>query len=338
MVTLKDISKDTGVSVTQVSRALGGFEDVNVDTRKRIKAAALRLGYHPNSVARSLKSGRSGIVAMIVPLTPDLSAQEVMFELLMGISAEMSKQNLKFVLHVAQLDDDMVALHEQLFNGGGIDGFILLSPFQNDERILHLMANNIPHVVHGTAPGLDHPFVDVDNIAIGRVMADHVLAKKHTQIAFFNGPELRPFAQQRLHGLFSTLKAAGISPLDTYVSHGEMTVERGEIEALELLRGPNPPSAFIASNTKLAQGIYRAAQMCGLAIPGDISVLAHDDGLLHHDVERFDPPLSGTGAHFAQAWQEMSNLLKNTILNGPREVPGRILPAPFVARGSTAEK
>ena len=319
MVTLRDISRDVGLSVTQVSRALGGHADVNRDTRDRVQQAAKRLGYRPNAIARGLKTGRSGIVAMIVAGSRDPEANAHLFEIVMGLSAEISALGQQFVLHVGQPGQDTAKLHADLYRSGGIDGFVLIGPAPDDPRIATLTALGAPFIVHGRDPAQPHAFVDIDNYAVGRRMADHLLDLGHRRIAFLNGPETEFFAIQRRRGVEDAHADRGLTADPALMRSTTMIEPHGRALTLDLLASDAPPTAIIAGNTMLARGVWLAAEARGLRIPDDLSVLAHDDGLELFGADSFSPVLGGTVAHLRQAWITLSQDLQDVIAaqNGP---------------------
>jgi LacI family transcriptional regulator len=329
MVTLKDISRDVGLSITQVSRALGGHTDVNAATRERVQLAATRLGYRPNAIARSLKTGRSGIVAMIVAGSRDPDSNAHLFEIVMGLSAEISALGLQFVLHVGQPGADVVKLHTELYRSGGIDGFVIIGPSPADQRIKCLTDLGAPFIVHGRDPEQPHPFVDIDNFDVGRTMADHLLSLGHRRIAFLNGPLSEFFAIQRQRGVDAAFAAHGLSVDPALIRSITMIEPQGRSAARDLLQLDSPPTAIIAGNTMIARGVYHAAADAGVSIPGDLSVLAHDDGLELFPAAGFEPPLGGTSAHLSAAWISLSADLKQIIAASKTPMHNRILDLTF---------
>ncbi|WP_394154911.1 LacI family DNA-binding transcriptional regulator [Loktanella salsilacus] len=329
MVTLKDISRDVGLSITQVSRALGGHADVSADTRERVRLAAARLGYRPNAVARSLKTGRSGIVAMIVAGSRDPDFNAHLFEIVMGLSAEISALGLQFVLHVAQPGDDVVKLHTDLYRSGGIDGFVIIGPSPADPRIRCLTDLGAPFIVHGRDPEQAHPFVDIDNFEVGRRMAEHLLSLGHHRIAFLNGPLGEYFAIQRQRGVEAAFAAFDHQVDPALMRSIPMIEPQGRAAARDMLDRPDPPTAIIACNTMIARGVYRAAADTGVRIPHDLSVLAHDDGLELFPADGFLPPLGGTSAHLGAAWRSLSADLKQIITATEMPMHNRILDLTF---------
>ena len=311
MTTLKDISKATGVSVTQVSRALGGYGDVKKETKALVVEAARELGYRPNAMARGLKTGRWSSVVMVVPQDMEEYEESVLFEIVKGMSEEFAKRGERFFLHVSPRDVDPATAYEQLYRGGGIDGFVLLTPATNDPRIARLRSLSIPFVVHGRDPANPHLSVDIDNFEVARSMTAHLVAQGHRRIVFLNGPKGLSFSDERSDGFLTGL-GVDIDPT-AQTLYGDMTVKRGRDEARRLLSGPNAPTGFIAGNLMLAKGVYEAAASLALSIPGDVSVLAHDDGLTQHSAHEFVPQIGGSQSYLSDAWSDLAALLSEAL-------------------------
>ncbi|SEN40326.1 transcriptional regulator, LacI family [Loktanella fryxellensis] len=329
MVTLKDISREIGLSVTQVSRALGGHADVNPDTRDRVRATADRLGYRPNAIARGLKTGRSGIIAMVVAGTRTPESNAHLFEIVMGLSAEISARGQTFVLHVAEPGADTMRLHAELYRSGSIDGFVLIGPASDDPRIARLKKLGAPFIVHGRDPAQSHAFVDIDNMAVGQVMADHLLRLGHRRIGVLNGVESEFFAVQRRRGVLAAHAAHGVAADPALMLSMPMIAPNGRRATLALLDAPQPPTAIIAGNTPLALGVYQAAAARGIRVPHDLSVLAHDDGLDMCPPDSFTPALGGTIAPLTTAWVALADHLADIIAAKDGPSHSRILDLTF---------
>ena len=128
MTTLRDVSREAGVSLTQTSRALGAHADVSAATRRRVEAAARRLGYRANLAARALRSGRSGLVALVAPPPAGDESDDVLLELVTGLTSALAGRGMRLVLHVLQVGDDPAEVHARLWAGGGLDGFVVSGP------------------------------------------------------------------------------------------------------------------------------------------------------------------------------------------------------------------
>lgn len=336
MVTLKDVARSVGLSVTQVSRALNDHLDVNEETRRRVKEEAVRLGYEPNISARKLVSGRSGIVALVDTKYPGLTSDFLFFEIVAGLSSEFSRRGMQFVLHVAEEHDDIIAVYQKLVGNGSLDGFVLTKPVANDPRIDYLAKRKVPFVVHGRLPGREtYPHFDIDNRFVAVESVSRFLRAGHRRIGLINGVAHFTYAMARHDGYRDTLEGAGIAYDPALVRHGHMTEEFGYRSTLEML-DLDPPTAIFSSNVLIAAGVYRAAAERGLRIPQDLSVIAHDDDLPNADPASFEPPLSTTFSPLSASWPPLAEYLTGAIQGRPLADLQHVEQPVFVARASVA--
>ena len=315
MATIKDISKKLGISVTTVSRALNGYSDVNEDTRKRIQDAAKALNYRPNQIARKLVTGRSGIVAMVLPDDFGITTKAIWFEIISGLSAEFSKREMDFVLNVSA-KDNILGVYQRMIDRGTADGFILIAPVKNDPRVAMLEAAKVPFVIHGQADQrCEYAYFDIDNYGLTRRSVDHLVSLGHKRIAFVSGPKEHGFVTQRVQGFNDALQAHGLEGRPSWIRYADrMTENFGLVSAIQILsRGGSVPTAFICGNTLIARGIYQAAASLELSVPQDISVIAHDDALPENRAVNFDPPLTVTRSPLRNSSAPLADLLVRRI-------------------------
>lgn len=336
-VTLRDVARTVGLSVTQVSRALNDHFDVNEETRRRVKDVATGLGYEPNISARKLVSGRSGMVALVDTKYPGLTSDFLFFEIVAGLSSEFARRGMQFVLHVAEEDDDIIAVYQKLVGNGSLDGFVLTKPVVNDPRIEYLTRRKVPFVVHGRLPDNTHyPHFDIDNRFVATVSTGLFLQQGHRRIGLINGIAHFTYAMARLDGYSATLAAAGVAPDPALVHHGQMSEEFGYRSALDMLDGVSPPTAIFCSNVLIAAGVYRAAAERGIRIPQDLSVIAHDDALPNADPASFSPPLSTTYSPLSASWPPLAEYLTGAIEGQPLAQLQRVEQPTFIDRASVA--
>jgi len=333
VATLKEISKELGLSITTVSRALNGFPEVNEDTRIKVRETAERMGYRPNRVAQRLVTGRSGMVGLILKIKPDMSADQTFFQTLTGLTAALADRETDLVLAVDQ-DSDPVQAYRKLLERNIVDGFILNAPVRDDPRIAYLKDRKIPFVLHGRdrdAP--DYPFYDIDNHAVSadavRLLAD----LGHQRIALINGEVRYTFAQDREDGFRKAMISHGLAA-NSIASNA--TLERqGYQAASQMLSDANAPTAFVCFSTLIAAGVMQAARDKGLSIPGDISVIAHDDALPQTRAIEFDPALTVTRVPLRDAPEPLANHLIS-VLNGAAVTDHQqLVRADMIQRGST---
>ncbi|MFO1138000.1 MAG: LacI family DNA-binding transcriptional regulator [Paracoccus sp. (in: a-proteobacteria)] len=189
MVTLKDIGQRLGISPAQVSRALGGYSDVSEQTRLRVEEAARLLGYRPNPNALRLRSGRSGVVGLVVPENSEQEESNILLEILLGLAVEFWKRDVLVVLNVMPRAAPSTESYTRLFRQGAVDGFVVVNPSADPGALAFLTQQNIPFVTHGRAGvAPDHAYVDLDNRAVGRSVAVRLAGLGHRDIAPSTAP------------------------------------------------------------------------------------------------------------------------------------------------------
>ncbi|MDD7972991.1 LacI family DNA-binding transcriptional regulator [Roseinatronobacter alkalisoli] len=336
MATLRDLSKHLGISVTQVSRALNGHDDVSAATKQRVAEAARELGYSANRSARMLKSGRSGIVAMVIDTAAERDVPDVLMAGVIGLSTVFARRDTQLIVHAMPEGADPVDTYAKLARSGLIEGFIVVNPQSAaDPRIAFLTDEGVPFAVHGrdrTAP--DYPFVDIDNHAVGNMLTTHLMTLGHRRIALVDGPAEAAFSAARLRGYRAALETGGL-PFDPQLVHQvPMTELVGSQIMAALLDTSVRPTAVIAGNTMLAAGIYATISAHGLHVGTDISVIAHDDGLPRHPSADFVPALTVTESAIADAFEPLADVLLARISDRRAPTQSRMLAVRLVQRNS----
>ena len=315
LATLKDIGEELGLSVATVSRALNGFPEVNARTRDRVQETADRLGYRPNRVAQRLVTGRSGMVGMILKVSTDLQPDQTFIDILTGLTAALGARDVDFVLAVDQ-DDDPVAAYRRMLERDMLDGFILNAPVPNDPRVAFLRSRGVPFAMHGTTgPGADYPFYDIDNRAVTTDAVQLLTALGHRRIALLNGAEHHAYAVDRRAGFAAAMALQGLPVPAGFMASRTPTEDYGYAEALAMLAGQRgaPPTAFVCASTLVAAGVMRAVADRGQSVPGDVSVIAHDDALPQLRAINFSPALTVTRAPLRDACAPLAQALLDRI-------------------------
>lgn len=338
MATLKDLSQHLGLSVTQVSRALNGHSDVNEETRERVMAAARTMNYHPNISARKLVSGRSGMVGLVVPRHKNLGSDNIFLEVVAGLSSQFSSRGMQFVLHIMEENEPTLPVYQRLVGKGALDGFVLIDPLDDDPRIGFLERAGVPFVLHGrTSPAPSYPYFDIDNEGLARLLTEHLLARGHRRIALLNGVAGRSYVSARSRGWRAALAAAGAEAPPDFERNADMDEAHGLTSTVRLMSGEGPrPTALLCGNVRVAKGAYQALEALRLSIPGDVSVVAHDDHLPHLRASAFFPALTVTKAPLRESWQPLADCLAGAIAGQPLAGLQRVGPCDFIERASVA--
>lgn len=336
MTTLKDLSRHLGLSVTQISRALNDHADVSEDTKNRVRDAASELNYQPNLMARRLVTGRSGIVGFVQSRIP-IPAESLFFtQFLAGLSANFSKNDRQFVLHMTDESTDTIKVYDKLIRTRSIDGFVVTEPVVDDPRINFLRKKKIPFILHGqTMDQPDYPFYDIDNVAIGYDLTSYLIKKGHTKIAFINGLEGASYVHRREIGYRNALKENGLAYRPDFDIKGDMTSDTGLLETVRLFQsGDTKPTAIIAGNTRIIKGIFLALDALGLSVPRDISVVAHDDELPDLSGSPMSIGITVTSSPLSDSWAPLADYLSRYLDGAELSEVQRIAPHTFHERGS----
>jgi LacI family transcriptional regulator len=279
-VKLKDIAEKSGYSITTVSRALAGYDDVNEQTRNQIIELAISMGYQPNQVARQLRSSRTHTIGMIIPAGDQGFSDDFFSELMMGVGHAASEHGYDLLLSAQISADDHMDAYRRIVGGNRVDGVVLARTLQDDPRIEYLKQQNHPFVVAGrSAPGIpsDFAFIDADSQAGISMVVRHFAELGHEQIALLLPPEELAYTPYRWQGYQQGLEQAQIPYRADYVMYGDLKRSGGYEAAQRILDDFPQITAIIACNDPMAMGAMRAIQERGLTVGADVSVSGFDD-------------------------------------------------------------
>ena len=275
MATIYDIAKHVGVSAGTVSRALSRPEKVLPATRTRIEQAAAALGYVPNTVARTLKTQRSGKILVTVP---DI-ANPFFAQILQGAEDAAQAAGYAVLLGDTQDQPDREERYAQMLRRNEADGLIVLGHRlpPTAQAIVQQLGAAAP-VVNGCEfdPALGIPSVHIDNVAAARAVMEHLYGLGHVHIAVVGGPPDNPLHRQRLEGVEAAGRARGRLRSLSRVP-GDFSVESGHAAAMALLARASVPTAIFCFSDQMALGALAACRDRGIRVPEDVSIVGFDD-------------------------------------------------------------
>ncbi|NHA67259.1 LacI family DNA-binding transcriptional regulator [Phycicoccus flavus] len=273
---LVDVARLAGVSPKTVSNVVNGTANVSEGLRTRVEDAIARLQYVPNTSGRTLRTGRTRVLALAVP---DLSIP-YFAELTREVAA--AAEEYGYTILVDQTDGDLD--RERQVAGGlrpqAMDGLIF-SPLGMTTGEIAIAAGSTPMVLLGERDhpaGADH--VVVDNVAAGQAATEHLLAQGRRRVALVGAPRDRRSGtgMLRVQGYRRALEAARLPVREELVVTTHRYVPEHGIAALEQLAAlPEPPDAVFCCSDLLAIGLMHAARRHGLRVPEDLAVVGFDD-------------------------------------------------------------
>lgn len=272
MVTLQDVAEKAGVAPITASRVLNNSGYVSAKTRARVEAAAAELNYVPNSLARSLRSQRTHILALLLA---DL-ANPFWTTVARGVEDVANRQGFSVILCNTDEKEHKQAEYIAVLLSKRVDGFLLVPTATALEPIQMIQRQNTPVVVlDRTLPNSQVDIVRGDTYGGAYQLTQHLLALGHRRIAVLAGPRHISTSVERIAGVVQALHDSGIAIDEELVIHGEYTVESGYMMAAQVL--PAAPTAIVAANNFIAIGIGRYLSEQGRRVPQDISVVGFDD-------------------------------------------------------------
>ncbi|WP_420236757.1 LacI family DNA-binding transcriptional regulator [Telmatobacter bradus] len=331
--TMKDIARELGVSIITVSKVLRNHADIGEKTRQRVLDKVREMNYTPNLAARSLVTGRTYLVALVVP---DL-LHTFFAEIAKSLSAALLKKG--YCLTISTTEEDP-ALEERTIErllARRVDALIIASALSHSATLERVQSEGLPLVlIDRRFPMLDANYVGVDDERVGELATSHLITIGCKRIAHLRGPDTscgrgRVDGYRKAiaaHGL--KLHAASISDLSLADAHG---IAQGEALTRRLLQVKTPPDGIFTFNDAMAIGAIHALQEAGLRVPEDVAVIGAGN-LYYNDELRV--PLSTIDQQTTQAGEHTARLVLALLEAKTPPKPRTILLEPrLVARAST---
>jgi LacI family transcriptional regulator len=332
-VTLKTIARATGFSVTTVSRALGGFDDVNEETRQIILSEARRQGYEPNLQARALQTQRTQSIGFILPVISPRFHDPFFSEFVAGVGNTAADSGFDLLLSAQSPLNGEIEHYRRLVAGKRVDGLVLIRTRYNDERIRYLAQAHVPFVAFGrTSDVEDYVYVDVDGIAGQGALTQHLIDLGHRRIGYITPPQDLMFSHFRLQGYRETMERNNIPVDESLIVEANLTEGGGSEGAHRLLALPIPPTAIMCGNDLMALGVMNVIQEKGLRVGDDIAVGGFDDIPL---AEHIRPGLTTIHQPIYEIGQQIAHTLLKLIRTETVKNPSVLIKPELVVRKSS---
>jgi len=330
---MKDIARDLGVSIVTVSKVLRNHEDIGEETRKRVLDRIEELHYSPNLSARSLVTGRTYLVGLVVP---DL-LHPFFAQIAKSLSDTLQKKGYCLTISASESDPVLEERELDRLVGRRLDALVIATSCTTSAVLARIQKQGQPMVlIDRRFPDLDASYVGVDDEAVGALATSHLIEIGCKRIAHLRGPENSP-GLGRLNGYLKTLATHNIRPLPGYLSRPQRADLRSRncgAEATKKLLALTPrPDGIFCYNDPMAIGAIHTILEAGLRIPEDIAVIG--SGNLHYDGD-LRVPLSSVDQRTEQIGERAARLTLSLL--DSRERPRNktvILQPQLVVRAST---
>ncbi|AKN31662.1 LacI family transcriptional regulator [Clostridium carboxidivorans P7] len=280
-ISIIDVAKQAGVSVTTVSRIINNVDyPVAAKTREKVLKVIDELQYTPNKAAQGLKKKFSDIIGLIVR---DIS-DSYFGEMANGVTNRASELGyLSFVCNTGRNPEDELRYHEHLWQhrvkgiilaGGGLDQVDYKKKLEN--QLLRHEKYGLK-IVSLAPQGIEIPYVMINDFDAGKKVTDYLIQRGHKKIAFMGGPSKVFTSIERLKGFKAAIDAAGIEYNKNYITSSDFSQKGGYEAFSSLISKVSDLTAICCANDNIAIGAMSAIREHGLSIPKDISIISIGD-------------------------------------------------------------
>lgn len=325
-VRLKDIARDLGLSTMAVSKALRDHPDIGEATKARVRRRAAELDYRVDWVARSMVTGRTFLIGLVVP---DLK-QSFFADIATALSREVNSAGYHVVIADTGERQEQEREHIEVLLARKVDGLVIAS---TETSSRHFAALKTPFVLIDRAVGgVEANFVGSCDEELGRIATEHLADQGCVRIAHLSGTDCSP-SKARRAGYLSALATRGLEADASLIVRSGYDDEAGYRSMRKLLSRLERPDGVFCFNDPVAIGAMRAIFEAGLDIPKDIAVIGAAN-MRYTDMLRV--PLSTVDQGAAAIGEQAGRLLLSSITQEDRPMPRQIkMPVTLRARAST---
>ncbi|TDY49651.1 LacI family transcriptional regulator [Alicyclobacillus sacchari] len=329
-VTIRDVARAAGVSITTVSRALNGGDDVGEETRRRVLEVAKKLNYRPSHVARSLVLQKSRNIGLLVS-DFNRGGHHFMYDVLVGVHDKLAEYGYDVTLVSTNTARQQLISYVDFCRERSLEGVVVMGIRLDDPYVEEVVESTLPSVV------IDLPllsrhcgYVMTDNVNGVRYAIRHLANTGRQHIGFINGYSQAAVSIERLRGFETAMRGCGMPYSRDSILHADFTIEGGAKALAELLeRCPETDAVFFASDLMAIGGIQHC-KACGIRIPDDLAIIGFDN----IELGKFVTPALTTVAQPRYAMGADAADMLVRMLQDDEQPSGILLPPELVVRES----
>lgn len=330
-VTLRDVARETGVSVTSASRSLHGARNgaraPSDATIARVQLTAARLGYTRDRMASGLRTRESRLLGVLVPRLSDL----VLATIYDGVEEAAERAGYRTIVANTHDDPAEQRARAQLMFDHRVDGLIIGDAHADGVFVDEVARRGVPFVLVNRRVG-SHLAATSNDLAGGGMVAAHFLERGHARVAIIAGEPYASTGRERTQGFLEQWHAGGRSVPAEWVVHGPFHTPGGRAAMEQILEQPAPhPSAVFAVNDLAAVGAMGAIRDAGLRVGEDVAVVGFNDVPLAAELPI---PLSSVATPMLQIGRTAAELLLEVLSGGRPD--SRLLQPELKVRASSA--
>ena len=276
-VSIKDVAKKAGVSISTVSKALNDKSSVSSSTIERIKQTAEDMGYVPNSRARVFATKETKQIVFIADIPKDTAFYNPhIFEIIMGLQHSVSKSGYSLIVESVEKKEALEYINN-LYKKNMADALVVHASIITKRLESLIVKSNLPHLIIGQ-PDYQSTlsWIDTDNTLSGAIAIRHLLKKDYYPVAFVGGKADDMISLHRFEGAERELKQNNLNFEDQYVLSSSSTIVSGMNAAKKILKMEKPPRSVLCANSVIAFGMMQELRNQKIRVPKDIAVMTFD--------------------------------------------------------------
>ncbi len=335
-MSLRDIAREAGVSVSTVSRVLSGSKTtakISDQTRDRILKICENMKFHPNIHYRRLHEGLSRVIAFVIPVP----ARSIMFfdenvgSFLSALEPRLARHGFHIMIMSATADFLAERQHLEILRSHAVDGVILWDVFRDDDALREMIAEGKPILKAAFPSDLLQDQIIPDNFQGTYDITRHLIDQGHSEIAHVAGGHTR-IDHEREAGYRKAIEDAGYKPM---LFEGEFSFKSGYEWAERVVKKHPKVTAIMAANDSAAAGCLRRLKEMGLRVPDDIAITGFD-GTSHSLVT--EPPITTAALQLDEIGKQAADRIVKAVTNPSKYKPQITkITMPLIVRESTAQ-
>jgi LacI family transcriptional regulator len=324
--TLKTVAAETGLAVATVSRALKDAPDIGVETKRRVREAAERLGYRPNRAGVRLRTGKTNVIALV--LATDTDVMNHTSRLIYAIGAALRGTAYHLVIMPYFPDEDPMTPVRYLVETGAADGVILNQTTPDDPRIRYMAARGFPFATHGrTEMGIEHPYFDFDNSTYARLTVAALAERGRRHILLIQPPAAQCYSRHMVAGALAEARRRNLRLELAEGYDSDSGAVRIEAAVRDRLSAGARPDGIVSGSTTGAMAAVAAAGAPGLTLGVEIDIASKEAIPMLHRFRRallvVPEDVGRAGDFLARALMDTIDRRTGGALQG-LEVPDRV--------------
>lgn len=275
---IRDVAREAGVSITTVSRALNGYNDVSAPTKEKIREVVEKLNYAPNANARSLGGKATKVLALLVSDLQQKDDSGFVYGMISGLYDVSLKNDYEFILLTTNSAKQSKMNYLQLCRLKNIEGVMISGIKTDDPYYTELAKSEIPCIaVDVEVEGKNVTSLSTDNVEASYKAVKHLIAHGHKNIVMINGRASAAVSAERLKGYKKALQENHQEINPNHVKYCDFNEEAAFHSTIELLKNNPEITAFFCASDVMAIGVINAVNSLNKQVPEDFSIIGFDD-------------------------------------------------------------